>query len=212
MTVFGLPITIHRSLLLMLILTFILFTVIGTLSHEMGHYILAVLAGYEPHFGYGYVDWSTDDYSQINTFWDDLITLGGPVQTMLTGSIGLGYILIHKEKFTSQNALSFPQWLWIFMALFWLRQPTNLMIWIGKYLYYGRLSYTSDEVELAIRYHLSLWSIICATGIVGFLVASYISFFIIPKKERLTFILGGLIGGVLGYILWLEILGPIWMP
>lgn len=212
MTVFGLPITIHRSLLLMLILTFILFTVIGTLSHEMGHYILAVLAGYEPHFGYGYVDWNTDDYSQINTFWERLITLGGPVQTMLTGSIGLGYILIHKEKFTSRNALSFPQWLWIFIALFWLRQPTNLAVWLGKYLLNDFSFQRGDEIQLALEYLLPYWAIICFTGIVGFLVASYISFFIIPKKERMTFILGGLIGGVLGYILWLEILGPIWMP
>jgi hypothetical protein len=50
------------------------------------------------------------------------------------------------------------------------------------------------------------------TGIIGVIVLVIVTFKFIPKLQLMTFILSGIIGGVAGYLLWLEWLGPVIMP
>ena len=56
------------------------------------------------------------------------------------------------------------------------------------------------------------WTIMGLTGIIGFLVLAVITFKVIPEKQRLTFLLAGLTGGVTGYVMWLKIVGRFLLP
>ncbi len=241
--------------LLILTIGFILFTVIGTISHEYGHIIVAKSFGYETTLHYGsmnylpkgyledkdviavryltkdYVDieydsWpidikeKTEEYNNIlqKRYWNKksnsglLVTVGGPLQTTLTGTIGL-LILIWRRKSIYKNGLKVLDWLAIFLSLFWLREIFNLVTSIGGELISPNGTWFSGD-ELHISQGLNLWSgtipLILAT--IGIVITIYVVFRIIPKKIRLTFILSGFIGGIVGFILWMNIIGPKILP
>ena len=134
-----------------LFLSFIFFTIFGTLSHEFGHYIVAKAKGYSARVSYGYATWedkknqpfidSTYEkyyreieanrsfpekkkYDQVlskqsnDGFW---ITWGGPIQTMLTGTIGFWLLLLQRRKMIETQRINLYQWLLVFLSLFWLR-------------------------------------------------------------------------------------------
>ena len=133
-------ISIDTKHLLFLSIGFVLFTIIGTVTHEYGHIVVAKSLGYETtlHYGSmnsypkGYLDDSdvialenlTKDYIDIKyenwpieikekaeeyydildkRYWNEkssdglFITIGGPLQTILIGTIGL-LILIWRRK------------------------------------------------------------------------------------------------------------------
>ncbi len=232
-----------------------MFTVIGTISHEYGHIIVAKYFGYETKLHYGsmnylpkgylededviavrdltkdYVDieydsWpkdikeKTEEYNNIlrERYWNEqsnsglLITIGGPLQTILTGTIGL-LILIWRRKSIYKNGLKILDWLAIFLSLFWLREIFNLVTSIGGEIISPNGTWFGGD-ELYISQGLNLWPgtipLILAT--IGIVIAIYVVFKIIPKKKRLTFILSGFIGGITGFILWMNIIGPKILP
>ncbi len=200
-----------KKLLLLLSSGFILATVAGTLSHEWGHYIVATSMGYKVAINYGSTYWlgygaypTSEDY-----FW---FTLGGPVQTMLTGTIGLLLLALFRRSFQSAQRLSAGQWFIIFIALFWLRQTANMVVGAGIYLLTGHLSERSDEIKLARYWQLPGETISIITGILGAVVLVIVVFKFIPQQQRVTFVISGLVGGIAGYMLWLKWLGPVIMP
>lgn len=113
--------SVNPRLFALLAISFVLATIVGTVSHELGHYIPAKYYGFEPKLHYASVSYgesaeSTALYlyyekhkekiqSAKNSPEKDhfqkllkelnrkyfLITLGGPVQTMLTGTIACFY-------------------------------------------------------------------------------------------------------------------------
>jgi hypothetical protein len=115
------------SLLLILSITFIVFTVVGTISHEYGHIIVAKYLGYETELYYGSMSYNhsqeeikfeeiykknkssiqnKEDFPEKATYqrlvkklyYDNLfITIGGPVQTILTGTIGFILLLFRRQ-------------------------------------------------------------------------------------------------------------------
>jgi hypothetical protein len=204
--------TIDKKLFTYLAIGFIVATVIGTLSHEFGHFIVAEFFGYDAHIAYDYTWWtnpssSPKNYSSDN-FW---ITLGGPFETMMTGTIGFAMILLFRKTFQTALSLSFLQWVIIFIALFWLRQSANLVVEIG-YRFKGHLSIQGDEIKLARYLQIPDWSISLLTAVIGVVILAIIIFKFIPNQQRLTFILSGLVGGILGYVLWLHVFGHLLMP
>lgn len=68
-------------------------------------------------------------YNQIlqERYWNDLsnkglfITIGGPLQTLLTGTLGLTLLLV-RRKSIYQNGLKVFDWFSVFLSLFWLRE------------------------------------------------------------------------------------------
>lgn len=241
--------------LFILIIGFILFTVIGTLSHEYGHIIVANSLGYNTKLHYGSMNYMpkgyledpdaialrdlTKDYLDITyDLWpknikdrtkeynnilekrykseksnnDLLVSIGGPLQTVLTGTIGL-LILIWRRKYIFKNGMEILDWIAIFLSLFWLREIFNLVTSVGGELISPDGSWFGGD-ESYISQGLDLWSgtipILLAT--IGFAIGIYVVFKILPKKIRLTFILGGFIGGITGFILWMNIIGPKILP
>lgn len=140
------------------------------------------------------------------------VHLGGPAQTMATGTIGVALLLMNRHWWRGKPSLK--SWVWgiIFGALFWLRQLFNLTIATYSVLVGSQWSTRMDETKLALD--LQLWpaTISVVSGLVGLGVLVFITLRVIPSSQRLTFIGSGLVGGTLGFCLWLVWLGPQLMP
>ena len=228
--------------LLIFSLTFVIFTIIGTISHEYGHIIVAESLGYETTLRYGSMSYKDSEANdklfkifdknritiENNLDFDQkteyenlsnklkserfLVTLGGPLQTIITGTIGLIFIFFRRKRI-DQNGLRIIDWLAVFLSLFWLREVFNVVISIGNELISPNGTYFAGD-EKNISEFLNVWngtvSIILA--IIGLAISLYIIFSIIPKNIRITFILSGFIGGIVGFILWFDYLGPVLLP
>ena len=236
------PLKFDFKLFLVISIAFIFFTFIGTVSHEYGHFTIAKYLGYNASVSYGYTNWEDKpnndfivstykkyskeiesgidfpekkkfDFLQKkydeDNFW---ITLGGPLQTMLTGSLGLLILLFQYKKIGQADKLTNLNWVVIFFSLFWIRQTANFFTWLFGYTHTGKFSLSGDEIVLAQNLSLPIWIFALLTAIMGFLILAFVIFKIIPINKRLTFIFSGLVGGVFGYCLWLFWLGPILMP
>jgi hypothetical protein len=205
--------TIEKRLLVYLIAGFIVATIIGTVSHELGHYIVARGLGYDAHISYQSVNWAkTITTNKINLSDSFYITLGGPLQTMLTGTIGFILLFVFRKSFEQTNRLSFGQWTLIFITLFWLRQIANFVVLLTYYIFSGKLSARGDEIKMSRYLQVPDWTIIAITALIGAGILGITIFEFVPKIHRLTFILSGLIGGVAGYMIWLEWFGKLLMP
>lgn len=220
---------------------FILFTIIGTLSHEFGHYIVAKMLGYNTGIHYGYTTLQKGEDEEIKKInvkrhreiylkkdypekpqyealvissdkKERIILMGGPLQTMITGTLGLILILVYRRNFYSATTLNARQWLLIFISLFWLRQVANFAGTLIISFLTGKKDFESDEVLLANYFDLNFLSLSAITGIIGLAVSCFVIFNFIPVTQRKTFIAAGFTGGITGFILWLYILGPIVLP
>ncbi len=203
-------ITIDIKSLLVLTATFVVFTAIGTVSHEYGHIIVAKYLGYETTLHYGSMSYDKGaEISHSNVFW---ITVGGPLQTTLTGFIGLLVIFL-RRNLIKEIGLRWVDWLAVFMSLFWLREVFNLLMSIAYELISPNGSYFGGD-EVFISYGMDLWegTIPILLGVMGLLISIFVIFRVVPNRLRLTFIVSGFLGGVLGFILWMYILGPKLLP
>lgn len=196
-----------------LFFSFIAATIIGTLSHELGHYIVAKSQGYDARINYGATFWSSPDPNHpIIPSSPIAMTLGGPIQTMFTGAIGLVLLYSYRKKFYHADKLSHGQWSIIFLSLFWLRQTANFCTWLGGYFLNGNFSSRSDEIRIANYFDLPNWTVISITAIIGAFVLAIITFKFIPPRQRTTFLTAGLTGGIAGFYLWLIQFGKYIMP
>jgi hypothetical protein len=229
-------------LFLVLSLVFIAAVVIGTLSHESAHYLVARLLGYDARITYAYTLYRDPVYGPyFNRIFDTYnmeitlnqwfpgkeeferlmhranrhsfyITLGGPVQTMLTGTVGLLLLYCNRDRFRQATALNARQWTLIFLTLFWLRQTVNLVAWIGAYFVSGHFSTRGDEIRIASYLGLPLSSIAGTTAFIGAWISFDVLRLYIPAQQRLTFMAAAVTGGGLGYFLWLHWLGHLLLP
>lgn len=205
--------TLNFRLFLVLYLSFILATVVGTLSHECGHFIAAKCRGFDSQINYASTQLIVSNPDKLPTETDYfLVKLGGPLQTMTTGSLGLLFLFLLRQKYENTSSLSFVQWGLIFISLFWLRQLANLCVWLGIYFFKGSFSERADEIGLTVYMNLPAWSIITITGIIGAAVLALIVLKFIPKKQRITFLLAGCFGGISGYLLWIQFFGKYILP
>lgn len=233
---------INIKKLLVIIIAFVIFTAIGAVSHEYGHILVAKSFGYDTFLHYGsmnyhfgelkdklddiYIDYQTDiehgnDFEKkaeyqhglkklaSNGFW---IAIGGPLQTILTGTIGLLFLIYRKKKIKLYG-LKFIDWLAIFLTLFWLREVSNLVLSIIDEMITPIGSwFGGDEKDISI--YLNLWegTFSVVLGLIGLFITLFVIFKVIPKRLRITFIIGGIFGGLIGFYLWMFIIGPVILP
>ena len=238
---------------ILLSLTFILFTIVGTLTHEGGHMAVAKYYNYEPTLSYASVrsnppwraDWDSmqaiykrhkeeednhirhsesrrqdslaskikERYSQGEYKQESaLITIGGPAQTLLTSILGV-FILLYRRKSIVQRGMKIGDWLALFLALFSLRFVANLTLSVLSELWKPNGTYFGgDEARLARSLDVHLGTFAVPLFLIGIVIALWVIFKVLPLKHRFTFILSGLVGGSLGFILWMYILGPELLP
>ena len=219
-------------------ITFMIFTVIGTVSHEYGHIIVAKSLGYKTTLHYGSMGSSiSKEYKLLSEYHKKnkksilsknpskektifksrlkelerkkfWITLGGPFQTMLTGMLGLLILYFRKEKTT----FSFIDWLAVFLSLFWLREVFNLATGIIDGLFLNGTFFGGDEYGISKYLDLPIGTVSIILGVFGFVISLFVVFIKIPKKHQLTFIISGFVGGLSGFYLWYHIFGPKLLP
>jgi hypothetical protein len=222
-------------------IAFIIFTIIGTLSHEYGHVIVAKYLGHNTELHYGSMNFNSAEEKKLTEIYirnkssiqnkkpypekeifgrlvkktnsdSILITIGGPFQTILTGTIGF-FLLLFRRKKIFQNGMKILDWLYVFLSLFWLREVFNIVMSVSNALINNKKNYFGgDEKNIAMMLEIPKGSIAIPLGIIGLLVSLLVVFKVIPLENRLSFLLSGFFGGIIGFILWLRILGPIVMP
>ncbi len=227
-------------------------TVIGTLTHELGHIAVAKFLGYDAYIHYGSMNFLPKGYNDnenvkerkkiyeefseaINsgkTFKKEdryielgndikerfpnsqtdstLVTLGGPIQTMLTCFLGLYILSYRKSRYKLE--FRFLDWLGVFLSLFVLREVFNLSMALGKTLLFVKTNFSGDEFILSRSLFNNQWLIPVMMGAIGLIISVYLVFEIIPAKYRITFIISGFIGGIFGYIIWFRWFGEIILP
>ena len=223
----------------LIIIRFILLTVLGTIMHEIGHIIPAKILGYQTTLHYGSMGWHGNYEKYSNTLLREYsnftdvpknkleelstlkerrdkdklwISLGGPIQTMGTGIIGLFILFIRRNKLRSVP-FGLVNWVAVFLSLFWSRQVFNLMIGItGNMLNSNNSMFGGDEAAISLLLNLPKGLIGIITGVIGVIICVIVVFKIIPKEDQMKFIISGILGSAIGYTIWFHGLGPIILP
>jgi hypothetical protein len=146
-------------------------------------------------------------YDESEAAW---ITFGGPAQTLLTGFLGLFILFYRKSK--RKEFFVFLDWLGVFLALFVLREVFNFVSALFYTVVYGPNDFPGDEFQLSEYFELNQWVLPAIGMLIGLLISLYVIFRIIPLKYRFTFIIAGLVGGLTGFAIWFEALGPLLLP
>lgn len=223
---------------------FVLFTVIGTISHEYGHVLMAKYLGYNTTLHYGSMNYEKYDttenekiieifernkyaiqnkknFSEKKEFYklvkkqqsdSFLISIAGPIQTIITGLIG--FLFLYKRNKLSNINFTKIDWLFVFLSLFLLRQIFNPTFSFFKRILRGNGSFfgRGDETYISKFLNFPIWTIDIILGSIALSICLFVIFKLIPLKYRFTFILSGLIGGSLGFYIWMCKIGPILLP
>lgn len=238
---FPFTFSIKPRLFALLSLGFILATIIGTVTHEMGHYVMMKRYGFNPTIHYASASYGENpEYEEFLSYYETnkekiksaaespekeyfrnkiqehnrqyfIITLGGPIQTMLTGTVGILLLWFYRKRLHSNGKLKPLAWLCVFMAFFWSRQVLNFLMSLPN-IFKTRKHYRSDEPKISLYLDMPHWAFGMATAIVGALLLTWVVFYMIPKQQRLSFLCAGLVGSALGWFLWMDILGPVVLP
>lgn len=191
--------------LLLFSLAFFLTAIVGTVSHECGHYAMAKFLGHNAEMSYNYTS-LTDDAETVNERDGLLITLAGPLQTMFFGTVGVVLLVLSGRGRQKQEGQGIGYWLMVFLSLFWCRQIVNLLVLLVGLVRNGQINTASDEVELAKAFGLPPLSLGLSTATFGVLIAALVFFNYVPARLRLSFFLAGLLGGGLGYLIWVQLI------
>ncbi len=224
------------------VIGFVAFTVLGTISHELGHIVVANRLGYGTTLHYGSMNWNKKNgWEEIKTISSEyqyeiennlpfkkkdeydnivkklnsdrfIISIGGVLQTTICGSVGF-FLLLFNLKSIRKKGLKKLDWLFVFLSLFWLREVFNLIASLSSAILNNNQYYFSgDETVISKSLNLPTGTFSIILGIGGLIISTFVVFNIIPRSKRLTFILAGQIGSASGFFLWMKTIGPIVLP
>jgi len=194
------------------LLIFFTIPIIGTLAHELGHYLVAFIFKQPAYISYAFTHIIPPDHLTPNPnqfFW---FIMGGPISTWITAVSGIAIIIIfyramHKEK---EKTVGIGQTIALICTSFGIRFIFNA----GGYLIFstilGNLS-NSDEVKIAEYLSLSPDLLMYGSAIIA-LVLILVALYYIPRYQRYTILKAGILGGLLGYLFWYYWVGPIILP
>jgi hypothetical protein len=151
-----------------------------------------------------------DQYNQLlelNQKQVFFTTLGGPLQTILFGTIGFLCLLFRKKK-----TFAVVDWLLVFLAFFWSREVYMIVFLAFDWLTAGSASSAGDEVKLTYYLQWHPLGVAMLLGSIGTAVLGYVVFVKIPLNQRFTFLISGFVGSIIGFWFWLDFLGPIVLP
>lgn len=81
-----------------------------------------------------------------------------------------------------------------------------------RILFGGSNYFGGDEAKISSLLSLPSGTLSIATGIIGFIICYHIVFKVVPIDYRYSFFIAGLIGSAIGFILWMNIIGPLIFP
>jgi hypothetical protein len=180
---------------------------LGTLLHESGHILIAHMLHYKTTLHYASMDW----YSCVGEPGTDLkdnfyINLGGVI---LLDSISIAFLLL--LLFAKRLAV-WLYWMAVFSAMLIYRHILLTFIGLTFMLSGKPMSYGRDEREMADYLHICR-SVIGIPLFVLALLSAYVLYFkVLDRDTGRTLFIATVVGCPIGYILWLYVLGPVWMP
>jgi hypothetical protein len=203
---------------LLIFFAFALAAIPGTLEHELGHYIAARAQGFDAEIHYGFT--TVRNYrelieiAELNGTTIELSkkfnynTLGGPIMTMLTGTVGILVLLMLRRRNTI-DAYNPLHLFWIIVALCWSREIYTASF--GLYDHIMRNTCGSDETWLVAYYHISPWLAFITLFMVSFAICAWVCFGLV-QRHRWPLFFYGIAGSLAGAALWFGWLGRVLLP
>jgi hypothetical protein len=203
---------------LLIFFAFALAAILGTLQHELGHYIVAEAQGFDAEIHYGFTSTTNAreliDAAEQNGNTQALYkkfnynTLGGPAMTMLTGTTGLIALLILRRR-NAIDAYKPLHLFWIIVALCWSREIYTSTF--GLYDHVVHNTNASDETRLLQHYGIAPWSGFASLFIISFGVCALVCFRLV-ERHRWQLFFYGIAGSLAGAALWFGWLGRVLLP
>lgn len=194
----------NRRLFIKLTICIFIFTLLGTLVWNIGGYIIFHLANYSPTLsleGYS-LDCGVSHKQKINFFWNQFVGFGGSWLTISIGIIGVFLIVINQYKFQKATTLNRWQWFLILLACFWVREPIGFIVnQIISYI--EGYPFDSEILENSVNYFHFLPSTLIPSVFVilyGLLIFVWISWKVIPRSQRFSWLSSFFTGGFLGMV------------
>ncbi|MHA1264124.1 MAG: hypothetical protein ACTSRS_02715 [Candidatus Helarchaeota archaeon] len=182
----------------------------GTLFHELGHYTMAVIFNQQAGIAYAYTYIIPPNHLTAEQyFW---FIVGGPTVNWVSAIVGLLVILVKYRPVRTipEGAPGAGQTL----ALIGVAQSIRFVFNAGGYLInttiMGNPS-SADEVKIANYLGLSPDLLMYGSALIALLLI-LIALYYIPSQQRYCILIGGIIGGALGYLFWYQWVGPIVLP
>ncbi len=202
-----------------------MFSIVGTVLHELGHAAMAKYLNVDFTIHHNSVKLSdelskdyrllmdsirfyhsNDSVKKINQdnrntiskyhYQSFLITLGGPMQTILTSILGIVVLVFRRFK---TYHFSIIDWLCVFLALFISREAFLLVYDMFILVIKHHLPHHGDEIKLARLMGIHPLSISAVLGVIGFYTCILVIHKFVPKSYLYEFIIGGCIGGLTGF-------------
>jgi len=182
---------------------------IGTVGHELGHWVSSHLLGCAPvlHFASVSPHCPLDAPPEVEL----LGVAAGPLSTIVCGTAGM--VGLARWQKTAQG-LDFKGIGWTVLALFWSRPLFNLIVQLGSValgLVGPQRLEGGDEARLsmAMGWHPLALSIAFAAMSLGVVVWTA---FQIPQRLRGSWAAGAVSGALAGFAVWMGVFGPAWLP
>lgn len=140
-----------------------------------------------------------------------IVYLAAPIVTIAIGTVF--FLALYKKygKRKLANDLSLKDWIMVFLSLFWVRELLVFILYVKLYFANKTDSCFIDEFLVLTINHLPLFPFLLLLGSISTFIIGSIIFVFLPKNNRLVFLVSGLVGSFLGFILWFLFLGPIIM-
>ncbi len=178
---------------------------IGTLLHELGHYLVALSYGYNSQIHYAFCTYDNKgNYDPVAAFF---ITLGGPVATWMQSLVPFFIMAVYYRK---EKRMQFKDDLPpLYIVLLCLSTFCSRFVFnAGK----GLISNPGgDEAVIALALGLPAGLILYLFAFIATIMLFYM-LYMIPKNFRLPLVFGAISGAILGYYIWYVHLGPLILP
>lgn len=235
MTIFK---NFNKRHLFLFVLSYFFFTPVITLHHELGHYLTAKYLNYNTSLHYSKTKWKNKDrllYERIyeenklaiengdnfsdKKLYDEVVAKlnndnlfifsGGVFNTIFFGFTAFIILIIRKRKKIQFDNFD---WVMIFISFFLIRQIYVFGFGIINSLFEGSFLFKGDESKISYILGWQNGSLTSILGIISILALVTVTFKIIPREIRITFIAGSFFGGLVGFINWMFLIGPKLIP
>lgn len=186
--------------LFILLAAFTIIVPIGTLLHELGHYLVGIFYYYDVSIHRTYTTSGAYKFSTGEEEAAIITTLGGVVSTLLISLIGI--LLISAKNFTpiSIQKFSIKDISKIILAYFVSRE-----LILCFFILFEVTATNTDEFKIAQYLNLNPKIFAATILIVSFFICLYILHKAVIKNSQFLFLTGAVIGCGIGYFLWLFI-------
>jgi len=187
---------------------FLLVPVTGTLLHELGHYLAAIINRFDAQIHYSYTTSTINPTSEATIYF--YYILAGPISTWIQCLIPFFLLLILYNKNRREKIIEnkfFNKYFTI--CLFFISMAGRFLF--NALIYIFTRSKNIDEYKLADYLILHPETFLILFAVLAILIL-LIVIYKIPKEIRIITLLGAIFGSTVGYILWNFIFGPIILP